>query len=330
MPQAHIIGTGSAVPERIITNKDIESFVDTDEKWIVRRTGIHERHIATKGKEESTSNLAATASMRAMEMAGVSPDEIDTIIVATVSADRNFPSTACFVQEKICARNAASFDVGAACAGFLYALATGYNAIKGGMSKTSLVIGAERLSSIINWQDRTTCVIMADGAGAAVLSAQQDSDSGIQSMYLKSDGTLWELLYTTRGNRYIPEILSGMELSESYMKMNGNRLFKKAIESMSISAKKAFEATGLSGKDISLVIPHQANIRIIHALAKDLNIPVEKIYTNIHKYGNTSSASIPIAMDEANREGRLKKGDNVLLVAFGAGLTWGSSIVKWS
>ena len=330
MPQAHIIGTGSSLPKKVVTNKDLESFVDTTDEWITRRTGIKERHIAINGQNESTSNLAARASLKAMEMAGVSADEIDTIVVGTVSSDRQFPSTACFVQEELNAKNAAAFDVGAACAGFLYALTTACNAIKCGNARTALVIGAERLSSIINWQDRNTCVIMADGAGAIVLSSKEEKEGGILSTYLKSDGSLWELLYTERGNTYIPEFLEGMDLNSSFMKMSGNRLFKKAIESMASATNKALEQTSLSSSDISIVIPHQANIRIIHALARDLNIPLEKVYANIHKYGNTSSATIPIALDEANRDGRLQKGDYVLLVAFGAGLTWGSSIVKWT
>ena len=330
MPEARIIGTGSSVPERVLSNKELESIVDTTDEWITRRTGIKERRISIKDENESTSDLATRASLRAMEMAGVSSQAIDMIVVATVSSDRRFPSTACMVQKELDTKNAAAFDVSAACSGFLYALTTAYNAIQTGTSETALVIGAERLSSIVNWEDRNTCVLMADGAGAILLSSQKGDGRGIMFAHLKSDGSLWNLLYTARGNSHIPETLQGMDLTSSYMIMNGNRLFKKAIESMSSAAKEVLNKTSLTGKEIALVVPHQANIRIIQALAKDLNIPMEKVYTNIHKYGNTSSASIPIALDEANRDGRINKGDYVLMVAFGGGLTWGASILEWS
>jgi 3-oxoacyl-[acyl-carrier-protein] synthase-3 len=329
MPRSHIIGTGSAVPERILTNKDLESIVDTSDEWIIRRTGIKERRISSKEKDESTTDLATKASLKAMEMAGISSENLDMIVVGTVTSDRQFPSTACMVQQDLKAENAIAFDVSAGCTGFLYALTIVNNAIRCGTCENALVIGVERLSSVVNWRDRNTCVLLADGAGAVVVTAKKDR-GGILSSRLKSDGTLWELLYSSYGNSYIPEILQGIDLKPLHLEMDGNRLFKKAIEYMSTITQRVMQDTSLSSEEIQLVIPHQANIRIIQGLAKSLKVPMEKVYTNIHKYGNTSSATIPIALDEANREGLVKKGENVLLVSFGAGLTWGASILNWS
>ncbi len=329
MPRSHIIGTGSAVPERILTNKDLESIVDTSDEWIMRRTGIKERRISSKEKDESTTDLATKASLKAMEMAGISSENLDMIVVGTVTSDRQFPSTACMVQQDLKAENAIAFDVSAGCTGFLYALTIVNNAIRCGTCENALVIGVERLSSVVNWRDRNTCVLLADGAGAVVVTAKKDR-GGILSSRLKSDGTLWELLYSSYGNSYIPEILQGIDLKPLHLEMDGNRLFKKAIEYMSTITQRVMQDTSLSSEEIQLVIPHQANIRIIQGLAKSLKVPMEKVYTNIHKYGNTSSATIPIALDEANREGLVKKGENVLLVSFGAGLTWGASILNWS
>lgn len=328
-PRSHIIGTGSAVPERILTNKDLESIVDTSDEWIIRRTGIKERRISSKEKDESTTDLATKASLKAMEMAGISSENLDMIVVGTVTSDRQFPSTACMVQQDLKAENAIAFDVSAGCTGFLYALTIVNNAIRCGTCENALVIGVERLSSVVNWRDRNTCVLLADGAGAVVVTAKKDR-GGILSSRLKSDGTLWELLYSSYGNSYIPGILQGIDLKPLHLEMDGNRLFKKAIEYMSTITQRVMQDTSLSSEEIQLVIPHQANIRIIQGLAKSLKVPMEKVYTNIHKYGNTSSATIPIALDEANREGLVKKGENVLLVSFGAGLTWGASILNWS
>jgi 3-oxoacyl-[acyl-carrier-protein] synthase III len=328
MPRANIIGTGSAIPERILSNKDMESIVDTTDEWITRRTGIKERRISSNGRNESTADMATQASRRAIEMAGVSPDDLDMIVVGTVTSDRQFPSTACTVQEALHARNGAAFDVSAGCTGFLYALTVVNNAIQCGTCKTALVIGVERLSSVINWEDRGTCVLLADGAGAVVVTATNE-EKGILSTHLKSDGSLGNLLYSSDGNTFIPEILKDMNLKPFHLKMEGNRLFKRAIECMTSISEEALKHNSLSGKDIGLVIPHQANIRIIKGLANSLSLPMDKVYTNIHKYGNTSSATIPIALDEANRQGMLKAGLNVLMVSFGAGLTWGASIMRW-
>lgn len=326
---AHIVGTGSSMPERILFNKDLETIVDTSDEWIVRRSGIKERRISSTERDENTTNLSTQASTKALEMAGVSADELDMIVVGTVTADRQFPSTGCMVQEALNAKNAMAFDVSAGCSGFLYALNVVNNAIQCGTSRTALVVGVDRLSSVINWQDRGTCVLLADGAGAVVVSSNPN-EGGILSSHLKSDGRLWKLLYSSDGNAYTPGILQGLAKVPFHLKMNGNRLFKRAIECLCSISRDALKYNSLSSEEIDLVVPHQANIRIIKAMANNLGIPMDKVYTNIQKYGNTSSATIPIALDEANREGLLNKGDHVLLVTFGAGLTWGASILKWS
>lgn len=329
MFQARITGTGSSAPQRILSNKDLERIVDTTDEWITRRTGIKERRISAQGARESTADLATQASLKALQMAGISPESLDMIVVGTVTPDRQFPSTACMVQQMLNADSVAAFDVSAGCSGFIYALSVADNAIRSGTCETALVIGVERLSAITNWRDRGTCVLLGDGAGAIVVSSATEQ-GGILSTHLKSDGTLWELLYSSDGNPYIPEIPQGIKTKPFLLNMDGNRLFKKAVEYSSSIAKQALDENSLSSEDISLIVPHQANIRIIQAIARNLRIPTEKAYTNIHRYGNTSSASIPIALDEANREGLLKRGDHVLLISFGAGLTWGASVVRWS
>lgn len=329
MLRARIIGTGSTTPKRILTNTDLENIVDTSDEWITRRTGIKERRIAQKGAGEDTSDLAGNASLKALEMANMSPEELDLIVVGTITPDRQFPSVACLVQNKINADNANAFDVSAGCSGFLYALSIAENAIATGSCKKALVIGAERLSSVANWQDRSTCVLLGDGAGVVVLTAA-NGDDGVLSSHLGSDGRCWELLYSEDGTPDPPKILEAFEGKPYYLTMEGNKLFKKAVKYLSDIAMEALGHNNLSGSDVKLVVPHQANIRIIQALAEKISIPMEKVYTNIHKYGNTSSASIPIALDEANREGLLRPGDIVLLVTFGAGLTWGASVVRWS
>ncbi len=329
MPQAHIIGTGSSLPKRVLTNKDLESIVDTSDKWIRRRTGINERRISSKSEKESTTDLGTRASLKAIEMAGISPENVDMIVVATVTADRHFPAAACMIQSELKADKAFAYDVSAGCSGFLYGLSAANDAIRSGTCKTAIIVGAERLSSITNWSDRGTCVLLADGAGAVLLSSET-KDGGILSTHMQSDGSLWDLLYSTYGNSSTPEILEGLDIKPFHLKMEGNRLFKRAVEYLTAIARKALKHNSLSCEDIALLVPHQANIRIIQAVAKNLNISMARVYTNVHKYGNTSSASIPIALDEANRKGFIKKGDHVLLIAFGAGLTWASTLVKWS
>jgi 3-oxoacyl-[acyl-carrier-protein] synthase-3 len=327
--KAHIIGTGSSMPERILSNKDLETIVDTTDEWIIRRSGIKERRISSNKKEESTTDLGTQAALKALEMAEVSPVDLDMIVVGTVTPDRQFPSTACMIQKALHADKAAAFDVSAGCSGFLYALTMVDNAIQCGTCRTALVVGVERLSGVTNWRDRGTCVLLADGAGAAVVTSSKDP-GGILSNHLRSNGKFWELLYSSDGNSYTPDILQDLDKRPFHLKMDGNRLFKRAIGCMSEIAREALQQNGLTVNDLALVVPHQANIRIIQALATNLHIPMEKVFTNIHRYGNTSSATIPIALDEANREGRLIKDTHVLLVTFGAGLTWGASILRWS
>ena len=330
MPNSHIVGTGSSVPKRILSNNDLESIVDTSDEWIIRRSGIKERRISSKNEKESATDLATRASLKAMEMAKVSPESLDLIVVGTVTPDRQFPSTACMVQKELNAANAAAFDVSAGCSGFIYALSVVHNAIFAGTCKNALVLGVERLSTIVDWTDRSTCVLLGDGAGAVVVSAAPEQ-GGILSTHLKSDGHLWDLLYSSyrNGNSRMPEILKEIDKKPFDLKMNGNPLFKRAVGYLSDIAREALTHNVLSSDEIGLFVPHQANLRIIKGMAKNLRIPLEKVYINVHKYGNTSSASIPLALDEANREGLLKTGDHVLLVAFGAGLTWASSMLKW-
>ncbi len=329
MAQAHIVGTGSSMPERVLSNKDMESIVDTTDEWITRRSGIKERRISSTGKHESTTDMATKASLEALEMAGIAAEKLDMMVVGTVTADRQFPSAACMVQKELGATNAFAFDVSAGCAGFLYALAMVNNAVKCGMCQTALVVGVERLSSVVNWEDRSTAVLLADGAGAVVIQAKPEP-GGILSTHLKSDGTAWDLLYSSYGNTFTPEILQGLDQKPFFLKMEGNKIFKRAIRCLSEVSREALAHNGLSSDDIDLVVPHQANIRIIQGLADNLAVPMERVFTNIHKYGNTSSGTIPIALNEANREGRLKKGSHVLIVSFGAGLTWAGAILTWT
>jgi len=329
-PDIHacIMGTGSATPQRILTNQDLETIVDTSDEWITRRSGIKERRISSIKRDEGTTALASRAASNALDMAGLDPKELDAIIIGTVTADRQFPSAGCMVQEALGAKNAAAFDISAGCSGFIYALSIATDAIKCGRYQNALVIGVERLSSIVNWQDRGTCVLLADGAGAVVLSGSKE-EGGIISTHIKSDGRYWDLLYSEYGNTYRPEILEDIDLKPIHLIMEGNRLFKRAIACMASITREALQAASMTSEDIGIVIPHQANIRIIEGLAKYLKIPMDKVFVNIHKYGNTSSGTIPIALDEANRQGLIKPGTNALLVSFGAGLTWGAAILRW-
>jgi 3-oxoacyl-[acyl-carrier-protein] synthase III len=329
MPYAHIVGTGSSLPQRVLTNEDLEEIVDTTDEWITRRTGIKERRIARMEAGESTTDLGTRAARAAMEMADVSPDQIDAIVVATVTADHLFPSAACMVQKELEANNAAAYDVSAGCSGFIYGLETANNSIRQGTANTVLVVGAERLSSVVNWQDRGTCVLLGDGAGAVVLRGT-DSKGGILSTHTKSDGRFWDLLCSKEGNDYLPDSLRDVSLRPYYLTMEGNRLFKQAVSSMAGIAEQALAQNGLTRDDIQLVVPHQANLRILQAVAEKIRMPMEKFFTNLAKYGNTSSASIPIALDEAHRSGLLSVGDHILFVSFGAGLTWGASILQWT
>lgn len=326
MNKARITGTGSYLPERVLTNADLEKLVDTSDEWIVARTGIKERRLVADG--QFTSDLATEAAKRALEMAGISAEEIDLIVVGTITGDFPWPATACLVQNNLGASGAVAYDISAACSGFVYALDSALRRIEAGVSKKALVIGAEVLSRIIDWEDRNTCVLFGDGAGAVVLEGHE-GDSGILSTHLHADGSYWELLYQAGfGSRY-PANEAGIKERLPFLKMQGNEVFKVAVRSLHEVAAEALEANGLTSEDVDLFIPHQANRRILEATAKRLGLSEEQVYINVDRFGNTSGASIPIALDEANRAGRLKQGDYVLFDAFGGGFTWASALVRW-
>ncbi len=321
-----IIGTGSYVPERVLTNADLEKMVDTNDEWIVTRTGIKERRIAAD--DESTSDLAAKAALAAMENAGITADEIDLILVATVTPDMFFPSTACFVQTKIGATNAACFDVSAACSGFLYAVEIAQQFITSHTYDTILVIGAEKLSSIVDWTDRNTCVLFGDGAGAAILR-HRGGGHGVVSTFMGSDGGLSDILYIPGGGSRFPINKDNADQRLNCIKMNGKETYKHAVTSMLEATQRVLADANLKPEDLACIIPHQANLRIIEAIAHRLKIPMDRFMINLDRYGNTSAAAVAIALDEANRTGRMEVGDYVLLVVFGGGLTWASSVIQW-
>ncbi len=325
-----IIGTGSYMPEKVLTNEDLSKMVDTSDEWITSRTGIRERRIAAEN--QATSDLAAEAARRALANAGVSAEEIQLIIVATVTPDMFFPSTACFVQKKIGATNAVCFDVSAACSGFLYALQVARHFINTGNRATALVIGAEKLSSLVNWKDRNTCVLFGDGAGAVVIRRAEegaDAPGRVLSTVMGSDGNLADLLKVPGGSSACPITPENIESRPNTIHMEGRETFKHAVTRMLEASQQALELAGLTAADVALVIPHQANARIITAIAERLGLPDERVFMNLDKYGNTSAATIPVALDEARQAGRLKKGDVILLVAFGGGFTWASSVLRW-
>ena len=317
------------MPERILSNNDLEKLVDTSDEWITSRTGIKERRIAAA--DQTTSDMATEAARRAMEMAGVKPEDLDLIIVATVTPDMFFPSTACFIQRKLGAMNAVGFDISAACSGFLYALQTARHFLNGGPRKTALVIGAEKLSTLINWNDRNTCVLFGDGAGAAIIRSDdsEDAPGRVLSSIMGCDGNLADLLKVPGGGAALPITPENAHLRPNTIHMEGRETFKHAVTRMLQASEQALAQAGLTTQDVDLVIPHQANARIIRAIADRLGLPEEKTFMNLDKYGNTSAATIPVALDEANRSGRIKRGDIVLLVAFGGGFTWASSVLKW-
>ena len=325
--KAKITGVGFFAPEKVLTNKDLEKMVETSDEWIKTRTGMSERHIADE--KTATSDLGTQAALKAMEMAKITPEEIDVIIVGTVTSDMAFPSSACFIQNNIKATKAAAFDLSAACSGFIYGLTLAKGMIATGDAKTILVIGADCLSKLTDWTDRNTCVLFGDGAGAAVLQATEE-DTGILSSYIFSDGTKTHLLEVPAGGSRTPITEEVLKNRTNFIKMEGNEVFKNAVKGMERAIDTALLKAGLKYEDVSLVIPHQANIRIIESIAKRMKLPPEKVFINLEKYGNTSSASIPIAMSEAYASGRLKKGDILVITAFGAGLTMGAAVIKWS
>jgi 3-oxoacyl-[acyl-carrier-protein] synthase III len=321
-----IIATGSCVPERVLTNKDLEKIVDTSDEWIQTRTGIRERRIAAAN--ESTSDMATKAALAAMEQASVKPEEIDLIIVATVTPDMFFPATACFVQKNLGAMRAACFDVSAACSGFLYAMEIAQQFISTHVYNTVLIIGADKLSSIVNWSDRNTCVLFGDGAGAAILRNRANSH-GVIATHMGADGDFSDILMMPGGGSRNPITIENVGQQLNTIKMQGKETYKQAVTAMSDAADRVLETAGLKYEDIACVIPHQANMRIIEAIAHRMSLPLEKFYVNLEKYGNTSAAAVAIALDEAHREGRFKIGDYILLVVFGGGLTWASSVIQW-
>ena len=322
-----IAGTGSYLPEKILTNDDLSKFVDTSDEWIVTRTGIKERRIAAD--DEFTSHLGAKAAEKALEQAGIAAEDIDLIIVATITPDTLTPATACYVQQQIGAHKAVAFDVSAACSGFLYAMKIAKNFIMGGASKNALIIGAEKLSSFINWEDRTTCVLFGDGAGAAVLRSAEDGEGQILSTDIGTDGKQTHLLNIPGGGSACPITIENADERLATLAMLGKEVFKHAVTRMKNSANTVIERAGLKAEDIAIVIPHQANLRIIDAIASRLDVANERVFVNLHKYGNTSAAAIAIALDEAHRTGEIKKGDKVVMVAFGAGLTWAAAAIEW-
>ena len=325
-PSAMIIGTGSAAPKKVLTNHDLEKMVDTSDEWIRGRTGIERRHILEEGK--TNSDLASKAALNAIEDAGLSPEDIDCILLATVTPDSFFPSTACQVQAKIGAVNAAAFDMAAACSGFLYALTTAESYIISGQFENVLVIGSEVLSRFVDWEDRTTCVLFGDGAGAVVVSHSKEK-RGILSSFIKSDGRLGDLLQVPGGGSTIPASIESVTNRMHTIKMKGREVFKHAVRTMVDAAKQGLKKAGKKDEDLSLLIAHQANVRIIDAVAQRLHLTKDKVFVNLQEYGNTSSATIPLAIDQARKEGRLKKNDLCLLVAFGGGFTWGASLVRF-
>lgn len=324
-PHNHILGTGHAVPERILTNAELETMVDTTEQWIVERSGIVQRHICEPGS--CLSDLATAAAQQALVAANTSAEEIDLIIVGTVTADMKFPSMACLIQQKIGALNAAAFDLSAACSGFLYGLHLADSLMRTSDYRKVLVIAAEMLSSMVNWHDRNTCVLFGDGAGAVVLGSS-DGTRGLLSSYIKSDGNHHALLFNPGGSQH-PPTHENVDSNLATINMAGREVFRHAVVSMTDALHEALKRANLTPDDLDLLIPHQANIRIIEAIGKRFKIDSDKVYVNVDRFGNTSAASIPIALNEAINNGRIKPGDTVGLVTFGAGLTWSSCIVQF-
>jgi len=322
MKFSRITGTGGYLPERILTNHDLEEMVDTTDEWIQERTGIKQRHIAAEG--ETTADLGAKAARLAMQMAGKTTEDIDLIIVATTTPAKIFPSTACLVQQQLGIHGCPAFDVQAVCTGFVYALATANSFIRSGMAKTALVIGAETLSRIVDWTDRTTCVLFADGAGAVIL--EESDEPGILSTHLHADGRYEELLHVPNAR---PSDTSDAQKIEAHICMKGNEVFKMAVNTLGRIADETLAANNFAKEDIDWLVPHQANTRIITATARKLKLPMDKVVVTVDTHGNTSAASVPLALDTAVRDGRIKKDDSVILEAFGGGFTWGSALLKF-
>ncbi len=325
--QVCIAGTGSYVPERILTNAELAATVDTSDEWIVTRTGIKERRIAAEG--EFTSHMATHAAKRALEQAGLAAEDVELIIVATITPDTPTPATACYVQQSLGASRAVAFDISAACSGFLYAMKISKRLISDGAFKNALIIGAEKLSSVTNWDDRSTCVLFGDGAGAAVLRLAEPEEGSILATEMGTDGNLTHLLNIPGGGTACPITAENANDHLHTLTMMGKEVFKHAVNRMKEAAEKVIDRAGLKPEDIACVIPHQANLRIIDAIADRLAVPNERVFVNLDKYGNTSAAAVAIALDEAARTGAFKRGDHIVLVVFGAGLTWAAAAIRW-
>jgi 3-oxoacyl-[acyl-carrier-protein] synthase III len=319
------LGTGAGLPEKILTNADLEKIVDTTDQWITERTGIKQRRMAAP--DQATSDLSVQAARRALESAGLTPQDVDLIVVATCTPDHLFPSTACLVQKALGIKNAAAFDVSAACSGFLYGLATVAGLLETGAAKTAILIGADTLTRFTNWKDRGTCVLFGDGAGALVLR-KTDGPGNLLSTFIGSDGAPSDILQIPGGGSRYPQGSNGTE-HPAHILMEGKEVFKHAVTRMIEAAETALSKCGKTADDLALIIPHQANLRIIDAIAKRLDMKEDKVFRNVHKYGNMSSATTIIALDEAVRDGLVKRGDLVELIAFGAGLTWGAAVIRW-
>jgi len=324
---AHIVGWGKYVPNKVLTNDDLSRMVDTSDEWIVTRTGIRERRVA--GPKDTTASMGLAAAKEALERAGVRPHEVDLIIVATATPEHVFPSTASLIQDALGAVKAGAFDLSAGCTGFMYALTMGNQAIRSGASEIILVIGAETLSRIMDWKDRATCVLFGDGAGAVVLRAGTLAAGGVLATLCRSDGSGGDLLMLPGGGSKFPASHQTLDQNLHTIKMNGREVFRFATRIMDKSAREVAAQAGIPIENVELIIPHQANLRIIQAAARALKLPDERFFVNLHRYGNTSSASIPIAICEAVEQGKLKPGDHCVMVGFGAGLTWGAALVKW-
>jgi len=325
-PRVRLVSTGHYSPPRVVTNAELESLVDTSDEWIRTRTGIRERRLADK--DTGSADMAAAAARTAMERAGVEAGEVDMILLSTATPDRLLPSTACDVQALLGARNAAAYDYATACSGFLYGLSMAEAHIVAGQAETVLVCATEKMSSIVDWTDRSTCVLFGDGAGATVVKRAEDG-RGILSTYMKSDGTLAELLWRPGGGARIPLDIAVLDERSHFVKMAGPEVFKSAVRAMCEAAETALQRAGVTSDQIDLLVPHQANIRIIEATAKYAKMPMDKVFVNVDRYGNMSSASIPVALDEAREQGRIGDGALVLMVAFGAGFTWAANVVRF-
>ena len=325
-PAVEIVSTGRWLPDRVVTNKDLEKELDTSDEWIRERTGITERRLAPK--DMCVADMGARASRIAMERAGVHPGEVDVIIVSTATPDRLLPSTACDLQALLGATNAAAYDISAACSGFLYALTIAEGHIVSGRAEIVLVVATEKMSSIVDWGDRSTAVLFGDGAGAVIVR-RAENGRGLISSFMRSDGTLAELLWRPGGGARMPMDVAVLDERNHLVKMAGREVFKAAVRSMAESADQALLRAGLTGEDIDLFIPHQANIRIIESTARYANVPMEKVYVNVNRLGNMSSATIPVALDEALEQGIVKPGTNIMMAAFGAGFTWASAVIRW-